>query len=163
MNERNLLSDLPAPIRLDILLQLTRDLLDGVPLFRHSSPVLRNTLLLALKPQVFVPSSYLAREGEVGQGIFFISAGTAEILSDSGRRSHGFLSAGDYFGDLTLMLGEKRTASVRATSYCNVFVLEREDFNRIKGEYVELRDVLKKVSADKSEALSKLVLDGVIL
>ena len=43
------------------------------------------------------------------------------------------------------------------------FVLEREDFNRIKGEYVELRDVLKKVSADKSEALSKLVLDGVIL
>jgi voltage-gated potassium channel len=163
MNERNLLGDLPAPIRLDILLQLTRDLLDRVPLFRHSSPVLRNTLLLALKPQVFVPSSYLAREGEVGHAIFFISGGSAEILSDSGRSSHGVLGAGDHFGELTLMLGEKRTASVRAISYCDVFILEREDFNRIKGEYAELRDVLKKVSAEKSDTLSRLVLDGVVL
>jgi hypothetical protein len=61
------------------------------------------------------------------------------------------------------MLGEKRTASVRATTYCDVFVLERDDFNSIKEDYAELREVLKKVSSEKSETMSRLVLDGIVL
>jgi len=163
MNERNLLGDLPTPIRLEIFLQLTRELIDKVPLFRHCTPALRNVLLMALKPQIHVPNSIITREGEIGDGIFFLSGGSAEILSDEGRRSHGMLSAGDHFGDLSLLLGEKRTASVRASTYCDIFVLEREDFNRIKEEYAELREVLKKVSAENSEKMSSLVLDGVVL
>jgi CRP-like cAMP-binding protein len=118
---------------------------------------------MALKPQIFVPHSYITREGEIGNGIYFISGGTAEILSDEGRRSHGTLNAGDHFGDLTLLLGEKRTAAVRASTYCEVFFLEREEFNRIKEEYAELRGVLKKVSGEKPEKMSDLVLDGVVL
>jgi hypothetical protein len=163
MNERNLLADLPASIRLEIFLQLTRELIDGVPLFRHCSPALRNVLLLALKPQIFVPDSHIVREGELGEGIYFISGGIAEIVSDEGRVSHGTLSAGDHFGDLSLMLGEKRTAAVRASTYCDVFVLERIDFERIRNEYAELREVLKEVSAEKSEKMSELVLQGVVL
>ena len=84
-------------------------------------------------------------------------------MCDEGRRSHGILEAGEHFGDLSLMLGEKRTAGVRATTYCDVFVLDREDFNRIKDQYSELRDVLKSVSGEKSERMSELVLEGVIL
>ena len=163
MNERDLLVDLPAPIRLEIILQLTRDLIDRVPLFRHCSSALRNVLLMSLKPQIHVPESYIVREGEIGRGIYFLSGGSAEILSDEGRRSHGTLSTGDHFGDLSLMLGEKRTASVKASTYCDLFVLEGREFNRIKGEYSELREVLKKVSSEKSEKMSALILDGVVL
>jgi voltage-gated potassium channel len=158
-----LLGDLPAPIRLESVLQLTRELIEHVPLFQHCSLALRNVLLMSLRPQIYVPDNYIVREGEVGREIYFISGGSAEILSDEGRHSHGMLSAGDHFGDLSLLLGEKRTASVRATTYCDVFVLASDDFNRIKREYAELREVLKKVSANKSEQMSMLVLDGVIL
>jgi hypothetical protein len=163
MNERSLLADLPAPIRLEIFLQLTRELIDRVPLFKYCSAALRNVLLLALKPQIFVPDSLIVREGELGGGIYFISGGEAEILSEEGKTSHGTLSAGDHFGDLSLILGEKRTATVRASTYCDVFVLERRDFERIKNEYPELREVLKKASGEQSEKMSALVLEGVVL
>jgi hypothetical protein len=163
MNEQSLLADLPAPVRLEITHQLTRELIDRVPLFQHCSPALRNVLLLALKPQIFVPNSHIVREGELGEGIYFISGGNAEIISDEGRNSHGTLSSGDHFGGLSLMLGEKRTAAVRASTYCDVFVLERADFERIIGDYAELREVLKKVSAEQSEMMSELVLQGVVL
>ena len=73
------------------------------------------------------------------------------------------LKDGDYFGDLSLILGEKRTASVKALSYCEIFILTREDFNRIRKEYPEFRDVLKKMSSEKTEKISELVLDGVVL
>jgi voltage-gated potassium channel len=163
VKEGELFADLPAAVRLDILLYLTRDLLDQVPLFRFCEPPLRNALLLALHPQVFVPGSYIVREGEAGNEIFFLSRGTAEITSEGGRREHGTFTDGDYFGDLSLLLREKRTASVRATSFCDVFVLDRAEFEHIKSEYPEFREVLKRVSAEKTERVSELVLDGIVL
>ena len=161
--ERDLLGDLPGPIRLEILLQLTKDVFENVPLFRHCSPALRNVLLLALSPQIHVPGSFIVRDGETGNEIYFISGGRVEIWSESGRRSHGTLEAGDHFGDLSLLLGEKRTASVQALTYCDLFVLDRMDFERIKAEYPEFREVLKKVSSARTEKVVSLLLDGVIL
>ena len=61
------------------------------------------------------------------------------------------------------MLGEKRTASVRALTYCEIFILTRDELNRIKNEYSEFKDVLTKISSDKTEKLSKLIMEGVTL
>lgn len=41
-------------------------LLEKVPLFKYCSPVLRNVLLLALKPQTYAPGVLIARAGETG-------------------------------------------------------------------------------------------------
>jgi hypothetical protein len=162
-SEQELFADLPAPVRLEILLHLTRDLLEKVPLFLHCTAALRNALLMALKPQIFGPGVYVIREGEVGNEIYFISRGTVAITSEEGHKSHGTLGSGEYFGDLSMLLGERRTASVAAVSYCELFVLERSDFNKIKNEYEEFREVLKTISSEKSERLTALVLDGVVL
>lgn len=162
-NEQSLLSDLPAPMRLDVLFHLTKDLIERVPLFTHCTPVLRNALLMALKPEIFAPQDFIVREGEVADGVRFISRGAVAITSEGGLKAHGTLEAGDHFGDLSLLLGERRTASVRAETYCDVFFLARDEFERIKTEYVEFRDVLKRISAERTEKVSELVLDGVVL
>lgn len=78
-------------------------------------------------------------------------------------RSHGQLKDGDYFGDLSVMLGEKRTASVKALMYCDMFVMTKTDFNSIKLEYAEFRGVLGRVSSERTDRMAALVLDGVIL
>jgi len=163
LKEEDLFADLPAPLRLEVLLHLTRALVDNVPLFTHCSPALRNELLLALKPQIFAPGGFIAREGEAGHEIYFISRGTIEITSADGSHHYGTLTDGDYFGDLSMILKEKRTASARARTYCDVFILKQQDFERIKSEYPELRTVLKTISSSRTEQLSKLILEGVVL
>jgi hypothetical protein len=163
MNEGTLLADLPGPIRLEVLFHLTRDLIERVPLFKHCTPALRNVLLMALEPQIFAPDGYIVREGEVGNGIYFISRGTVEITSQDGRETHGTLTSRDYFGDLSLILGERRTASIKSLTYCDVFLLTRDEFERIKREYSEFRDILKEISSEKTEKVAALVLEGVIL
>jgi hypothetical protein len=162
-DQHALLRDLPEATRLDVLDHLTKDLLADVPLFRHSPPALRHVLLLALQPAVYAPGDDLIREGEVADGIYFLSRGTATVLSANGQREHGSLEAGDYFGELSLVLGERRTGSVRAASYCDTFVMPKQAFERIKQEYPEFRELLKRIAAEKSETRSALVLDGVVL
>jgi hypothetical protein len=158
-----LLQDLPAPLRLEILLHLARELLATVPLFRHCSPALRNVLVMALRAETYTPGSLVVREGEIGRAIFFLSRGRAEILMGENEEKCGLLEDGDYFGDISLLLGEKRTASVRALDFCEVFVLEGDEYRRIREDYPELAKVMKMVSSDRSEKLAALVLDGVTL
>ena len=163
VKEDTLFDDLPVSFRLDILQHVTRELLDRVPLFKYCSPALRNVLLMSLKPQTYAPKSYITREGEAGKEIYFISRGEVEIISNEGKKLHGTLEDGDYFGDLSLILGERRTASVRALTYCEIFVIDRDNFNRIKTEYPEFKDVLTKMSSEKTEKISALILKGVTL
>jgi hypothetical protein len=163
IKEDVLFEDLPGPLRLEVLLSLTSDLLDKVPLFKYSTQTLRNVLLLALKTETFSPGGFIVREGEVGKSIYFISRGRTVITSNNGKNSHGTFEDGDYFGDLSLILNEKRTASVKALTYCEIFILTNSDFDRIKDEYPEFKNVLKKMSSEKTEKISALVLDGLIL
>ena len=162
-NERNLLADLPAPLRLEVLTHLAHEVLERVPLFRHCGPVLRHELLMALEPTIMTPGGFAVREGEMANGIYFISRGTIEVLSDNGATSHGTLEDGDYFGDLSLLLGERRTASAKAVSYCDLLVLPKGEFERIKHDYAEFREALKTLSSERSEKISSLVLSGAVL
>jgi voltage-gated potassium channel len=163
LKDEVLLKDLPEPLKLEILLHLTRELLDKVPLFKYSSPTLRNTLLMALRLETYAPGDEIVREGEVGEKICFISQGKADIITNKGEIVHGALEDGDYFGDLSLILGEKRTASVKALTYCEIFILIKEDFNSIKDKYPEIREVLKKMSSEKTDKIAALVLKGITL
>ena len=86
-----------------------------------------------------------------------------EIVNVKNNKSYGFLESGEYFGDFSMLLGEVRTASIIARSFCEIFILTKNDFDRVKAEYPEFKDVLKKISSEKSEKLSALLLDGVIL
>jgi hypothetical protein len=157
------LNDLPEPLRLEIMLQLAGDILETVPLFKYCNPVLRNELLLSLESRTFTPESFIAREGELGRNVYFIIEGTLEIISLEQDKSWGAMSVGDYFGYMSMVLGERRSATVVARSFCNLLILSLDDFNRIKSEFPEFSEVLKRVSAERTEKLSELILDGVVL
>ena len=163
LDEGSLLEDLPDSLRLEIMLHLAGDVLERVPLFRHCSPFLRNTLLAALRTTTYGPGTYLAREGEAGKSLFFINRGQVEILSGEQETSYGEMGPGDYFGYLSLALGEHRSASVRALDYTEVLILDKARYDEISSEYPEFLQVMKKVSAEQSEKASQLLLEGIVL
>jgi voltage-gated potassium channel len=163
LNEQAMLHDLPDSLRLDIMLHLARDVLQQVPLFRHCSPVLRNSLLVALEPATYAPANYLVRENEVGGSIIFITRGVVEIIAGDEQKSYGTLGPGDYFGYLSLALNEPRSGSVRASEYCEVLILDKETYDDFSVRYPEFVEVMKKVSAERSELASELLLEGIVL
>lgn len=161
--ENNFFEDLPLHFHLDILQHITGDLLEKVALFQYCSPRLRNVLLIALKFQTYPPNSYIVKEGDLGQAIYFISLGKVEILSEQESNVEFILETGEYFGHLSLIFNEKLTASVKTLTYCEIFILNRKQFNYIKNEYPEFKDVLKKAASEHTKKMSELILEGLIL
>ena len=124
---------------------------------------MRNALVMALEPRVFVAGSRVVGAGEVADGLYFVTSGRLVILDASGKETLGELEAGDYFGDLSLLLGERRTGSVRAVTHSDIFFLSSGEFERLKSRFPEFREALRAIASGKSDKLAELVSLGCIL
>jgi MFS family permease len=83
---------------------------------------------LALRAQVgrFGPGADIITQGAAADGFYVIDDGRVEVLVDGTmRREEG---PGEYFGEIALLRGGPRTATVRALEPVTVLALARDDF-----------------------------------
>jgi CRP/FNR family transcriptional regulator, cyclic AMP receptor protein len=90
------------------------DLLKKVPLFSDCSAKELTQIAAATKPVKHKAGTVIAREGEPGIGLFVLSKGEAEVTIGGMRRTT--LGTGDFFGEVALLDGGPRTATVTATT-----------------------------------------------
>ena len=74
----------------------------------------------------------LCREGRLGREFFVIVDGVAEVTK-SGKRI-ATREAGEFFGEIALLMTTKRTATVTAKTPLRCFILTRGDFRRVLDE-----------------------------
>jgi glucose-6-phosphate 1-dehydrogenase len=107
-----------------------RESLEKVPLFQGADAVLLSSLIMALKPVVFQAGEVIMRKGDAGRELYLISRGEVEVVGDSGQVV-ARLGEGSVFGEISLLTSEPRSATIRAASYCDFFVLDKSDFIRV--------------------------------
>jgi len=139
--------ELPHTISMEILLYLNRTILEKVSLFRNANEVFIREIVQLLRPIVFLPHDYIIRQGEYGDCMYFLSSGDVEVLV--GETKVAQLGAGSPFGETALLQGEKRTASIKALSYCDVYQLSKSDFDALRARYPEFDAQVKKVVEDR--------------
>jgi len=88
------------------------DSLRAVPLFADLTPRDLKRLADSMKQRSFADGEEVVAEGKSGVGFFVILEGTARV-SQSGE-DRGRLTAGEYFGEMALIDGDLRLASVHA-------------------------------------------------
>ena len=90
------------------------DSLRDVPLFADLSARDRKQLADSMQELSFPAGREIVAEGKGGVGFFVILDGSARV--SQGGEDRGVLSAGDYFGEMALIDGDDRMASVHAES-----------------------------------------------
>jgi len=86
---------------------------------------------------VEVPAeTVLARQGDPGNEYYLIMAGSARVELSPRRRAR--LKPGDYFGEMSLLDGEPRSATVVAETPMRLMVIKRRDFSTLLREAPEL-------------------------
>jgi CRP-like cAMP-binding protein len=90
------------------------ELLQRVPLFKGLSEKQLRNLSSEFTERQFTAGQELTAEGAGGAGFFVIESGTAEVTVEGEAR--GTLGAGEFFGEIALIDGGTRTATITATS-----------------------------------------------
>jgi CRP-like cAMP-binding protein len=80
----------------------------------------------------------LLKEGKLAHEFFVIEDGAVEIRHDGERIAE--LGAGDFFGEIALLEGGTRTATVVATTPLRLIVMSAHEFRRMEQELPAIAD-----------------------
>ena len=139
--------ELPHTLSMEISLFLNKAILEKVTLFKNANEIFIREIVQLMRPMVFLPDDYIIRQGEYGDCMYFLSNGDVEVLVNGARLAT--LGQGSPFGETALIQGEKRTASIRALSYCDVYKLAKADFDILRGRYPDFDAQVKKVVEER--------------
>lgn len=150
-DESSAIAGLPPSLRAEVSLFLNREIIERVPMFRGANPDFIRAVALEMRPVIFTPGDYIVRAGETGREMFFISRGAIEILSPDERQVYATLTAGDFFGEMALLLDQPRVATARAVEYCDLYVLEKATFDHILSRFGDFGEHLRKVAVGRQK------------
>ena len=143
------LVDLPEGLQAQIALHLHRGLVESVPIFQGASPAFIERIIIRLKPEVHPPSHYVIREGEIGSEMYFVKTGQLEAFSEETGQVLSVMKDGAFLGEIALLNEVRRTASVKTLTYCELFVLEREDFEQEMEDYPDFAKHVQAVAESR--------------
>ena len=125
------------------------DLIGRVPMFAALDAKSRRSVARMLRPRLAVPSEFIVRKGERGDAMYFISSGAVEVQI---LPTPVQLGSGDFFGELALLVAERRNADVVTLGYCQLLTLVARDLHRLFGSEPALRDQIHAVAQARTAA-----------
>ncbi|XP_060906407.1 potassium/sodium hyperpolarization-activated cyclic nucleotide-gated channel 1-like [Labrus mixtus] len=152
-DEENILGELSEPLKEEIVSFNCRSLVANMPLFANADPNFVTAVLTKLRFEVFQPSDFIIREGTVGRKMYFIQHGRVGVLTRGNKETK--LSDGSYFGEICLLTRGRRTASVRADTYCRLYSLSVDSFNEVLEEHPMMRRAFETVAVDRLDRIGR--------
>ena len=108
--------------------------LKTVSLFRALTDEELRTLAAGMTHVIYTAGEKVTRQGAVAHWLYVLTVGTAEIrmaVDNGEHRTVASIKAPDFFGEMGLMTGEKRSADVVATSDVECFRLGKATFEKV--------------------------------
>jgi CRP-like cAMP-binding protein len=101
-----------------------------VPLFSGLSSRHLKRLADSMKEVRYMEGAPMVRAGEEGDSFFILLEGEASVVDESGNVLNRLLP-GDFFGEISLLDGGVRTATVRSDTRVRALELKRNQFQRM--------------------------------
>ena len=137
--------------KLDEELQRRMKALRRVDLFEPLTEEERQELAMRLRPAPFIRGETMTRQGSESHDFYIITRGSAEvrIATSDGKATQtvATLKHGDFFGEMGLMTGELRSATVVALSDTACYRLDHEGFTDILRQRPQIAEGISRILA----------------
>jgi small-conductance mechanosensitive channel/CRP-like cAMP-binding protein len=143
--------------------QSREKLLRAVPLFADLPAESLVQLALASRLALFMPNEAVIRQGDEGSELFVVQTGevAVSVRGDSGQDAElQRLGPGAFFGEMSLLAGDRRAATVRSTTNCELLVIDKPALATVFENAPQLVEVISQVvagrMAEKSARLAEM-------
>jgi small-conductance mechanosensitive channel len=135
------------------------DALSKVDVFRALDAEKIDRLARRLRLVMFGPGEVILRQGDPGDSLYVVRSGRVLVrvgASDAGggkQREITMLGAGQFFGEMSLMTGEARTATIVAQGDVECYVLAKDALQELLRDHPELAASISEILARRRAAL----------
>ena len=107
--------------------------IQSVPLFAELPRDAQARLLNDLEEIHKAPGQFIIKQGDIGDALYVVVSGLVEVQEEGGRHVEqvAVFGPGDWFGEMALLTGEARSASVIALSSCQLLRLDKPRFDSL--------------------------------
>jgi CRP-like cAMP-binding protein/Fe-S-cluster-containing dehydrogenase component len=128
--------------------------LRGVPMFADLSPDFIAHLKESVELLRYAPGQVIAQQGQSADSFYLVRIGFVKISEEypGGELVLGYLSRGDYFGEIGLLGGGLRTATCTALDHVEVVRISGDDFLQMISKFPSVRWGLEIVAAERRAA-----------
>ena len=123
------------------------------PLFGEFSQDELVDVIRGLNLQSFEPGDLIVTEGEAGGSLFVVSTGLVKAFVRDGR-GHSVkvreLGEGDFFGEISVLTGNPRSATVTAATPCELLELDRKTLDAIVAVHPHVWTVMEEFGRERS-------------
>jgi hypothetical protein len=109
--------------------------LAGTDLLAPLSAEIRGEIARSCRVVSYGDGEAIVRQGDPGQSMFVIAAGDVSVVLEPARNEVARIGRGGYFGEMSLLTGEPRSATVLAVGDVSVIELNADLFRRLGAEY----------------------------
>lgn len=118
----------------------------------------RNALMARLRPTAFATGDVIVRQGSHDRWMGIMVSGEADVRaehegSDVSRRVAS-LGVGDFFGEMSLLAGEPRAATIIAKTPVSCYVLDTDAFSMHLDEYPDFRTRIEAIREERAAELA---------
>jgi small-conductance mechanosensitive channel/CRP-like cAMP-binding protein len=131
------------------------DALSRVDVFRALDAGKIDRLSRRMRMIIYGPGEVVLRQGDPGDSLYVVRSGSVamQVGTDGARREVATLTTGQFFGEMSLMTGETRSATVVAKSDCECYIVDKEAFQEVLEERPELAGVISEILARRQVML----------
>ncbi len=138
--------ELRAPLSLDDQ-KIAIERLRQLPTFSRWPDDVMEQVAAAMLLQHVPAGEMVYRKGDPGNGMFLVERGQIELHSDDEMLAR--LTAGNDFGEMALVTGRPRTSSALAATDTNLWVLYRNDFERLLARHPAVQAAVTETVAQR--------------
>ena len=88
-----------------------------------------------------LPEQTLFLQGDEGDNAYLINQGILDVIVD--EKKVGYMTEGELFGEMALLLNQKRSATIIARDACELIIINKDKFNElINSASTEAKDII---------------------
>ena len=125
------------------------------PLFKDFSVDEMVAVIQGLRLLTCAPRKVILRQGDPGDSLYMLTSGRvrAFVKNAQGKQTPlADLAEGAFFGEMSILTGKPRSASIVAVTDCELLELDRATLDRIVASHPHVMDVLKEFARARSRA-----------
>lgn len=133
------------------------------PLFSDMTAEELAEVMSTMSQLAFGAGEAIVREGDRGDSLFVIVEGKVGVFTEQVGGTAlrlATLQDGDFFGEVSLLTGKPRTATITAEEPTEVLELSKPQLDAIAAQYPRVREVLQKFYKDRVQSTIKMVLEA---
>lgn len=143
------------PIRTAAHVELAAGQLAGIDLFAPLPLEARHALAGDAHDHLFAAGEAIVRQGEAGSSMFVVLGGEVDVVLEPSGQHVAKIGSGGFFGEMSMLTGDPRTATVRAVGDVQVLEVAATDLRRLADSHPGLLEHISRVIVTRRAGLEQ--------